>query len=359
MYKKIIKTEKKGNVVLEIHDYQIILRINNKEFFANYDFLKNYNKKLTESNPILFEVMLWLLLYDLDTVNLENYVKIKQTGKAISSYSGGADSTALLSLFGGIPIHILRSYDINYENRQIKACNNVQSNNIITNFEKVREYYLGKEGFNVGIGYACMYLPILELLECDTIYFGVVFDDLGFYYSDPFSFNGNLTNSKTHKINKVLKNFDIKIKFPLAGYSEVLTTKIADESDIKNFSSCHTLGNSDNCNYCYKCFRKQGIRGNKIDLTNPKTMETIMKVLKKQPIKMASSTIWGIQNAGYKGTYFSRFYDVDVSWCERINSYYNDEFGIHHKPNYEFQTENDLKSITNFVNFINNKKLYL
>ena len=32
MYKKIIKTEKKGNVVLEIHDYQIILRINKNDY---------------------------------------------------------------------------------------------------------------------------------------------------------------------------------------------------------------------------------------------------------------------------------------------------------------------------------------
>jgi hypothetical protein len=218
--------------------------------------------------------------------------------------------------------------------------------------------YLGKQGFNVGIGYGALYLPILEILNCDTIYFGVVFDDLGFYYSKPFKFNGEIKNSNFHKINNILNDFGIKIRFPLAGYSEVLTTKIAEESEIKNFSSCHTFGEKSNCNVCYKCFRKQGIRGRKIDLTDKKIYEKITNTLKKEPLKMASSTIWAIQNVGYKGTFFSRYYDIDVSWCERVNSYYNDEFGVNHQPQFAFQTKDDIESINKFVDFINSEKLY-
>ena len=151
---------------------------------------------------------------------------------------------------------------------------------------------------------------------------------------------------------------NIKIKFPLAGYSEVLTTQIADSSGIGNFSSCHTFGDNDNCGKCFKCFRKQGIRGNKIDLTNPTNNNRILSILKKQPLKMASSTVWAIQKANYKGKFYEKYYNVDVSWCERVNKYYNDEFGLGTKTDYEFQTEQDLKSIEDFVNFINDINTY-
>ena len=352
------QSELKGEIVLFIDDYKLNLNIENNNFFANYEFLKEYDKKLTDVNPKLFELMVWLLLYNLDTIEFSEPYKVKKTNKHLVSYSGGADSTALLSMFGGIPIHILRSYNKDYENRQIRACNNVNSKNIETDFELVRKIYTDKQGFNVGIGYAALYFPILELLGLDTIYFGVVFDDLAFNYGETLKFNGDLKNSNFHRINNHLKNYDISIRFPLAGYSEVLTTKIADESKISNFSSCHTIGNEDSCGVCYKCFRKQGIRGKKISLKDKKTYGNITKILDKKPIKMASSTIYGIQKANYQGNYFSKFYNVDVSWCDRVNKYYNDEFGIGHISKYEFQTEHDLQMINQFVDFINNDKLY-
>lgn len=354
----IYKTEKKGNITLKVDDYLITLQIEDKTFTSDYGFLKQLNKKLTDVDRSLFDLLIWLLLFNLDTVEVNSNYKIKQTGKAIVSYSGGVDSTALLSLFGGTPVHITRSYNEEYESRQIKACDFVNSYNIISDFEKVRELYLGKHGFNVGVGYACLYFPILELLNCDTIYFGVVFDDLGFYYSEPFKFNGNIKNSSFHRVNEVINKHNIKIRLPLAGYSEVLTTRIADESGINNFSSCHTFGENSSCGKCYKCFRKQGIRGSKIDLTDPINNNRMLSILKKQPLKMASSTIWGIQNAKYKGSFYEKYYNIDVSWCERVNKYYNDEFGLGGDSIYGFQTENDLKLIDDFVNYINDDNNY-
>ena len=358
MKEQKFKSETKGEIILEIDEYSLKLKIENNNFFANYEFLKEYDKKLTEVNPKLFELMIWLLLYNLDTIKFSEPYKIKKTNKHLVSYSGGADSTALLSIFGGVPVHILRSYNKDYENRQIRACNNVNSKNIETDFELVRKLYLNKEGFNVGIGYTALYFPILELLDLDTIYFGVVFDDLAFNYGQELKFNGDIKNSNFHRINNHLKNYDISIRFPIAGYSEVLTTKIAEESGILNFSSCHTIGSEDSCNVCYKCFRKKGIRGKKISLKDKKVYNSITNILNKKPIKMASSTIYGIQEANYQGNYFSKFYNVDVSWCDRVNKYYNDEFGIKHTPKYKFQTEYDLQMIDKFVNFINNDISY-
>lgn len=359
MFNKIYKTKNGTEITLEIYEYKILIKLKSNEFYANYDFLKEYDKNLLDIDIVYFDLLVWLLFYNLEEIEISKKIKINQTGNAVVSYSGGVDSTALISLFGGIPIHICRSYNEEYESRQIKACEFVDAKNIVTNFEQIRILYIGKQGFNVGSGYGALYFPVLEILNCDTIYFGVVFDDLGFYYSKPFKFNDNITNSSFHKINNFLNDFGIKIRFPLAGYSEVLTTKITEDSGIKNFSSCHTFGEKNHCNVCYKCFRKQGIRGRKIDLTDKKIYNKITNTLKTEPLKMASSTIWAIQNVGYKGTFFSRYYDIDVSWCERINKYYNDEFGIPHDSKFNFQTDEDIRLIKEFVSFINNKKLYL
>jgi len=352
-------TKNKGDIKLLIEDYRITLKIQNNTFSSDYSFLEKLNKKLTDVNPILFDLLIWLLFYNLEDFTLNNIYKINKTNKAVVSYSGGADSTALLSLYGGIPLHITRSYNQEYESRQMRACDFVESHNIVTDFEKISVLYGRKGGFSVGIGYACLYFPLMELLDCDTIYFGVVFDDIAFTYAEPFEFKETITTSNFHKINNVINKYNIKIKFPIAGYSEVLTTKIADNCNIQNFSSCHTYGESDKCGKCFKCFRKQGIRGKKIDLTKKEDNNRIMSVLKKQPLKMASSTVWAIQNVKYKGKFYEKYYDVDVSWCERVNKYYNDEFGLGDTPKYDFQTTEDIISIKKFVNFVNNKNTYV
>lgn len=69
---------------------------------------------------------------------------------------------------------------------------------------------------------------------------------------------------------------------------------------------------------------------------------------------MASSTIYGVQNAGYS---FAEQFDIDVSFLDRINIQAQKTFFNGEKlPEYEWQTDDDLVRIGQFVQFINSHK---
>jgi hypothetical protein len=94
------------------------------------------------------------------------------------------------------------------------------------------------------------------------------------------------------------------------------------------------------------------MRGQKIDLGK------IMPILKKKPLKMAASTIYGIQKAGYSGFHFDRFLDIDVSFCERVDVEMLNSTGGVLLPGHLPHTEQDKENIRTFVETINNDNLY-
>lgn len=325
-------------------------------YFAEYPFLNDHTGYLTEVPDAFFQLMLYLLLYRMDTVELPEPVRLTDPGKTIVSYSGGTDSTALLYITNGVPVHITRSYQPLYENRQVRACNHVGAKQIITDFERVREKYVGRHGFNVGIGYGCMYLPVLNLLGCSKIAFGVVFDDLAFHYGSEFKYNNTFHDSGLYMILQELRNYGIEFTLPLAGHSEVLTIDLAKKSGIKGYSSCHTVGDDNACRECYKCFRKEAIRGNPLPWDEA-VQKKIMPILKKKPLKMAASTVYAIQKAGYTGM-FDRYMDIDVGWCERVNKPITMQFGGERSKLYSWQTDEDAESIRIFVETMNKEEMY-
>jgi hypothetical protein len=346
---------------LYVYENKLILQVDGFEYTAKYPWIKE-DYTLLDVNEKLFDLMMFVLLYKLDTIKLPEVESlVEDCYENVVSYSGGVDSTAALYLTGGVPIHIYRSFNENYENRQIRACDEVGALRVVTDFERVREVYGLRHGFNVGCGYASMYIPVLPILEANTIALGIVFDDLAFNYSDPFTYNQNFEKSGLFHISQVLSEYEIFITCPVAGLSEVLTVDIADRSGIKSFSSCHTVGSDNSCLECYKCFRKEGIRGRKLDVDNPDIFKNLIRILQKKPLKMAASTIYAIQKAGYTQPIFQRYMNIDVSWCERINEPITKMFNhgwILDFNNHEIQTENDHDKIIEFVSMINDDKLY-
>lgn len=338
-------------LLLKVNENILTLEIDRHRFMAMYP--RTFNLEMVEKG--YFDLLMFILFYGIEDIDISKTLINVYGNEKIVSYSGGADSTAVLDKFGGIPVHVLRYWSGDYEQRQIRAVINVSGINIPTDFEKVRELYTDKTGFNIGIGYTCLFFPIMPMLKADTIYFGVVFDDISFYYGDIFKYTSDFSTSRTYKIIQAIKKLGIKIQFPMAGYSEVLTTRIADAGRIKNYSSCNVPGTTDKCLNCYKCFRKEAIRGNQIDFKyNPKLFLKVQKILGKFPLKMASSTIYGIQHAGYN---FDVFKNIDVSFLDRVNPHAQQAFFNGDKlPDFEWQTDEDMIRIKEFVKFINDHR---
>jgi hypothetical protein len=348
--------------VMTVSANVITLSFLGQKFTAKYNFLDS-ESSLADVDDDLFTLMIYVLFYGLEEVTLPKPRRIIQDfGPPIISYSGGSDSTALLYATGGQPVHITRSFDKEYDNRQIKAVLSVGAPQVHTDFELIRTLYGKTKGFNVGMGYACMFIPLLPLFLTNTIALGWVFDDIGFEYGKVFKHNvtpgEGLLKSRSAKIISALGIYGINITGPLAGYSEVLTTRIAASSGISLYSSCHTVGNDSACRKCYKCFRKQAILRDPLNWSDLSVRNYIMRFLQKAPLKMACSTIYAIQYAGYSFPEFKRYVDIDVSFCERVNPVLFDDLNGVLLPGIELQTMEDFRAIEKFVERINDPKLY-
>lgn len=350
----------------------IKVRVGTNEFYANYPM------NIEDVSKDLIDAMIWILFYDYGEFNAIKYKgrlidrppfypKERKNENTVISFSGGIDSTAILTSFEGKPIHLLRDYDWTYSSKQMQIAKNI-SLVIPNDMERIRKLYGKSQGFNIGFGYIALILPLVDKMNIKRILFGVVFDDVGFYFGDPFEYNGEREYTNTSMMIDLLQGIGVDICYPFAGLSEVWTTKIVNESKYSGVAtSCHDKSIGNACRACYKCFRKQGILGKKIPINNKIIKYIINKNLEK-PVKMAASTIYGIQKAGYQGKQFEKFHDIDVSFLDRWNpkvaKIYNSpemfllvskkmqEYGI------EEMTPEDAERIKQFVKSINSQELY-
>lgn len=361
-------------VTVYLNGDTIEVEIHGEKFYATYPI------NIEDTEKDLIDAMIWILFQnynELDTIpylwgEVEQppvFSQKREYENSVLLYSGGMDSTAILQTFDTTPIHLLRSYDPVYSMNQLTAAEKTQSLVIQNNMELIGKYFGKKQGFNIGFGYTSLILPLVDKYKIGKILFGVVYDDIGFYYGDPFVYNGELQRTKTGLIFDILRTAGIEICFPFAGLSEVWTTKIVDQGVYSSVAtSCHTRTVDNICRACFKCFRKQGILGKQLSIKHKAVNQMLDYVLHKKPLKMAASTIYGIQKAGYRGGWFDRFYDIDVGFLDRWNPatalIYNsnemmkiieqkmDKYDI--KP----QTQEDAGRIERFVETINNDKLY-
>lgn len=358
MERKLAFKTEKMNYTMVVRSRSIHLICGERKFYAKYLFLNNTTGYLTDVPTQYYQLMMWILLARIDSIALPTNSHKPAVGIPLVSYSGGSDSTATLHVTGGKPIHITRGYMPVYDNRQIRACRNVNALEVITDFERVREMYLNRHGFSIGVGYIAMYIPLLPLLATNKIALGVIFDDIAFSYGEQLVFHNNFASVQITKMFEILRGYGIEVTLPLAGYSEVNTIKLADESGIKGVSSCHTQGSKDACRACYKCFRKEALRGRRLDLDDQKVRNIIFTYLKKKPLKMACSVVYAMQKAGYTDEALKRYMDIDVSWCDRVNRSLVKTYGGLLLPGYKYQTSDDLASIHRFVKIINSPGLY-
>jgi hypothetical protein len=307
-----------------VHPKRIDLIFADRQFFAVYSFLNNIIGYLTEVPDAYFQIMMWIFLKNLDEVELPDPDYLFLSWNMLMNFSGGTDSAAALYLTQGIPVHINRVYKI----RQMRACEEVSALQIVTDFERVSEMYIGRHGFNIGTGYMAMYIPVMPLLGCNSVVFGTVLEDFELWYVSIPDYRERFKQSSLYSIKETLGRYGLKIYLLLAGHSEVLSVQLAEKSGIKNHSSCHTAG----------------------DIIPAK----ILSKLKTKPLYAASSTVYAIQKAGYPHKEFCRYMDLDVSFYERVNKNVNYELSCFKTTEFPWQTEADQVSIAKFVQAIEN-----
>ncbi len=108
----------------------------------------------------------------------------------------------------------------------------------------------------------------------------------------------------------IFKIAGLELAFPVGGCSEVITSKLTNESEFKDLSySCVRGSYGRSCNECFKCFRKNLLNGKLSNIS-----EEVQRSISKRPIHQGDSLIYAANKYGFD---LGEYSDLDLSWLER------------------------------------------
>lgn len=276
------------------------------------------------------------------------------------AYSNGIDSGACLELLPKditVPIFLFRNYQHTdneiltkfnipdlIESYNKLALNGIKKLNELTNYPKVNIIQTDFElirvvltkgekirGWNCPFGHISLLILLADHFKFGYIGFGTILEAK--FLKNGYDFKNiiNCSSESEHITSmKILKCINIDLIYPVAGLSEVLTTKIIQNSLLKDICSSCVEGSKSYCMKCIKCFRKLGIDGNVIKIN-----KNIQNILEKYPIKMATSTVYSCQKSGYnKSENINKYINLDLVFLERyyINYLYPAHNEVHLVP---------------------------
>ncbi len=272
--------------------------------------------------------------------------KIDDYDKIGLSYSNGVDSGACLLMMPPdktIPIYLYRDYihgathvkesvyGQGYNTNAVRGIKMIKNTDlptphiVHTNFETMRTFKWPAKtpGFSCGIGYVSVLLLLADYYKFNTIALGVILESAYMGTGHRFIDVQDKTKGRSGLFNyrALFAKVGISLVYPVGGCSEVITTKIVNNSVLKTIcSSCQIRlpPGKVNCMKCYKCFRKGGFAGKL--LINPK----IERLLKQYPLRSAVSSAYSIQKCRYNTPYTKKYLKLDVSYLERYYATYLD-----------------------------------
>ena len=280
-------------------DNQVILKINNKEYFANMP--DNY--KLNLVHPTQLQLVEYILLYKMnhniktDSIEYPKYIHNNRSYKGKSdhtkiglAFSAGFDSTAaylLLPKEDTIPIYIYdkcnKNNIYNINNNAMVAIKSLQFNNIMnpiiikTNFQQIyKDFYDdSKTGWSHTIGHASIVVLLAHHLKIKYISFGKIAENAFLKNSTLFK-NQFVNDSYFHYLYKIFMGAGLNIMYPVGGCTEIVTYNIVKNANMTPYCTCCPKINKENklqCEKCFKCWRKYAIAGKKIGFNMERKLE--------------------------------------------------------------------------------------
>lgn len=352
---------KKSNVTVTLDKNYFYVGLNNQTYYAKYDFnienipthhvdlmiyyifygfgenkvaqVKTHTYNFGELSPTLGNkyVEVEIPPYEEDNQIIDNPTLHPnplfppQGDNKIIMYSGGYDSTAVKVLFPEAPaIYLHRDYNEQYAANQQKALKLAKAHIVTNNIEQLRTQYVpGRPGFNTGNGYTSLLIPYLTKYKANEILCGAVFDDVAFNHnksSGKVSMPGVSGTGRSLNSMFWTKRAGINLSYSIAGLSEVWTSKLVNDSKYTSAaSSCHTKIEKNYCGKCYKCLRKLPII-NKADQVQSEAIILGKKAFQTKPLKMAVSTVYGVQKLNNELSNVVN--KIDVSFLDRYSEWH-------------------------------------
>ena len=272
-----------------------------------------------------------------DRTILDNWAPSRQKGwRCGLAFSAGVDSTACMELMPPETVLLYHQRDgfdskLNHANafRFIQKLRNDGKQVVVvkSNHEQLRLDHGKSVGFSTDFAGAVHVILLADYFELGSIAMGMPLENAYLFHGHKGR-DFNLSSYwKTH--SSILKRAGLDLVFPTSGASEIINQRIVDGSDYADYAeSCLRSKEAGKvCGKCWKCFRKNSMKGKEVQIQGE-----IEIFLNKKPLKQAISTLYAIQRLPQeqknliRGKFpdLSELMDGDYSMIERYNPMFLD-----------------------------------
>jgi len=277
--------------------------------------------KLENIHPDLIMLANYCLFSTYYPVPIYEHVFTRNPGKKIGlAFSGGVDSTAAMLLLPedielvyhqrqGFPVTGMRQDNALYmfENMKKKVWKIKSDQEIIGEREET-----GKRGFSTDYCAGVAIILMADMLDLGYFATGQMMESThlrrGYKFRDFEKTKFWLT------FEPLFKEAGLTLLGPVFSCSEVITNKIVEQSEYKDLAqSCVRGFAGQGCNACYKCFRKNLIRGKKI----PTRSYEINHILTSRPLKQAASLIYAMNKFKSEILELDEYKGMELKFVER------------------------------------------
>ena len=254
---------------------------------------------LTRTSHCLLWIIEYVLLSPWNEKYNEDWVPIRRPGKKPGlSFSGGIDSTAAFCLMPEDTIlfylernfpSLIKHQNAHFFNSELRKRGKTVIN-VPSNHEKIRANHGKNPGFSTD--YACMAHLILlaDHYDLDAAATGMPLENAYFYHGS--SVRDFAESRFWRHYSSIFAFAGLPLYQPVAGCSEILTSKIVDASDYTHLSSSCLRSPvvGEKCEVCWKCFRKNIFNKQPWKMSNE-----ISTFLRKRPLKQGLATLYALQ----------------------------------------------------------------
>ncbi len=275
---------------------RLFFKTNEKEYF--FEMPIGWNIKGTHED--LFRISHHFLCSPWETGILDGWTPSRTKGwRPGLAFSGGVDSTACMHL---MPPETLLFYhqrdgfesNLNHTNafRFIEKLreDGKQVVEVKSNHEQIRVQHGKSAGFSTDLAGAVHVILLADFFELGAVAMGMPLENAYLFHGHKGRDFNDSSYWKTH--STILQQAGLDLIFPTAGASEIINQVIVEQSPYDDYSeSC--LRSSEGgkvCGRCWKCFRKNSLKGKAVSIQGE-----IEVFLRKRPLKQAISTLYAIQ----------------------------------------------------------------
>ena len=263
-------------------------------------FIMPIGWKIEDTHPDLFQLAHYVLMYPFEKGILDTWKPSRTPGwRPGISFSGGVDSTACLELMPKKTIALYHERHgfpslLDHANAYL-ILDELQKRgttvlNIQSNHELLRTDYGKSTGFSSDFAAGVHVILLADFLGLDSVAYGLPLENSYLFHGH--SGRDFLASKYWVQNSDLFASCGLELFFPSAGLSEFINLKIVNSLPHGSLAQSCLRSNKGGavCGICWKCFRKNSIRGMNVQISGE-----IKKFLEKKPLKQAASTLYAIQ----------------------------------------------------------------